>query len=294
MALCWQAPARASSTPPTIENIVGTYLVTDKEVYYSLDECVPIKENCVLTWRIAQTSDSTVQVYVDEWDWLFTAYYKGGFLVESSQDINGVGVGIALFSGKPGKVRFKGDFGWGQFGGVDDYYRWDHYVGKMTSTSPTSSVKAGATLASQDSANQDDEQEVLEAEEQAGPLATASTSGIDELPGTYWCNRHPTMYLPWGETISEHWTITKIDGETLNINWSWRSNLNPYFIGQGGDVRAHYGCGILMVVEPGFGILLGKGKPGKISLKGYTTMGFGTIDDGFGVTKVSCKYSSGS
>jgi hypothetical protein len=145
MALCWQTPARASSTPPTIENIVGTYLATGKEVYYSLDECVPIKENCVLTWRIAQTSDSTVQVYLDEWDWLFTAYYKGGFLVQST-----------------------------------------------------------------------------------------------------------------------------------------------------GDVRAHYGCGILMVADESFGILLAKGKPGKISLKGYTIVGFGTIDDKFGVTKLSCKYSSGS
>jgi hypothetical protein len=299
IALCWEVPVWAASIPPTIDQIVGTYSVKDNEVYYEFYEGIPHKEKYSLTWHITKLSDSTVQVEIDEWNnWIFTAYYKNGFLVQSSGDVSDptaswAALGIALFSGKPGKVKFKGDFGWGQFGGVDEYCEWDPFVGKMISTSPTYSVKSTAALTNRDLENQDDEQEVLEAEEEAVPLAAASTLGIDDLPGPYLCSWTSAIYHPTAGTIEKGklldlWGITKIDDYTLNITSSW------------GDVPAHYGTGVLMVgdvddsvldTDAHFGILLAKGKPGKISLKGkfYSIVGLGTIDDDFEVAKVSCK-----
>jgi hypothetical protein len=295
VVLCWQTLAGAASTPPTIDDIVGTYSVTDKEVFYNFDQgacgqchSLPAKENYSLTWRITKTSESTVQVYIDDWDWLFTAYYMNGFLVQSLHDIDGVGVGIALFSGKVSKVKFKGDFGWGQYGlgGENDYCEWDPYTGKMISIDPGFVV--GATLASQH-----DEQAVSVPGEEAAPLAATSPLGINDLPGPYSCSWTSTIYHPTAGTIekeklSDLWGITKIDDYTLNITSFW------------GDVPAHYGTGVLMVgdvdvsgldTDARFGILLAKGKPGKISLKGkfYSIVGLGTIDDDFEVAKVSCK-----
>ena len=86
-------------------------------------------------------------------------------------------------------------------------------------------------------------------------------------------------------------TITKIDDQTLNIN-------SPEW-----NVKAHYGAGVLMVADVDditldtdatFAILLAKGKPGKISLKGkiLETQGLETPDDEFGVAKVTCKQVS--
>jgi hypothetical protein len=294
VVLCWQMPARAAVIPPTIGEIVGTYSVSDKEVYYEFYEGIPRKDYYVgkdtLTWRITQASESTVEVYIDEWDWLFTAYYKNGFLVQSLHDIEGVGVGIALFSGKPSKVKFKGDFGWGQFGGLDEYCEWDPYMGKMVSTDPGFLV--GSNVASQH-----DEQTVFALGEEAVSLAAASILGVNDLPGTYSCRLTGTMYHPTAGmkekgSLSNIVTITKLDDQTLNIN-------SP-----DGDMRAHYETGILMVadVDDGsvldtnarFGILLAKGKPGKISLKGkiYSITDLGAPDDEFEVAKVSCKQVS--
>ena len=301
IALCWQMPARAAITPPTIDEILGTYLVTDKEVYYYFEDGIPRKDNYTgeyaLTWRITKTSDSIVQVYIEDWDWPFTAYYKNGFLVQSSGDVSNpaaswAALGIALFSGKPGKVKFKGDFGWGQYGGggENDYCEWDPYVGKMIS-SPT--LKVGATLA-----NQDDEQEVLEAGEEAVPLATTLPLSITDLPGTYLCTLTGTIYYPTAggkgkEKDLDIVTITPtIDNQTLNISMSE------------GDIQAHCIAGILMLSDVDdpvqdtnarFGILLAKGKPGKISLKGkiYSVRGLEAPEgDEFEVTKVSCKQVS--
>jgi hypothetical protein len=56
-------------------------------------------------------------------------------------------MGIATFSGKPGKLKFKGDFGFGQYNVGDDYYESDPYVAKMISTDP--GFITGATLARQ-------------------------------------------------------------------------------------------------------------------------------------------------
>ncbi len=293
--LCWQTPVRAASVPPTIDQIVGTYVVTDKEVYYYFNEGIPLKEKYVLTWRITQLSDSTVQVQFDEWDGVtFTAYYKNGFLVQSSHQTNGgdeVVVGIAIFSGKPGKIKFKGDYGWTEYGGLypgDSYCEWDPFSGKMVSTDP--GYVLGATLASQG------EEKTVSVSGEGVLQAAAPPLNIDNLPGTYSCTFKGTLYYPTAGTkqkgkVSDTFTISKIDDETLSINSSeW-------------NVNAHYGSGILMVADvdvgvldpnASFAIVLAKGKPGKISLKGkvYRIMNLGTIDDEFEVAQVSCKQTS--
>jgi len=295
MVLCWQTPAHAASIPPAIGDIVGTYVVTDKWVEYYFDEGVPIKGKDLLTWRITPLSDSTVSVYIEDWDWLFTAYYKNGYLVQSLHYPNYtseyvVGVGIATFSGKPGKVKFKGDFGWGIHGGSEDYCDWDPFTGKMVSTDPDFDPEAAL-------ASQVDEQEVLEAKEEAVPLATTSPLGINDLPGTYSCTLTGTIYYPTAggkakEKDSDIMTITQTDYQTLNISTSE------------GDISAHCIVGVLMLSDVDdyvldtnarFGILLAKGKPGKISLKGkvYSVRGLGAPEgDEFEVTKVSCKQTS--
>jgi hypothetical protein len=300
MLLWGQGSARAATTPPTIDEIVGTYTVADKETYYYFDDGVPHKDYYTgvyaLTWRITKTSDSTVHVYIDNWDWPFEAYYKNGFLVQSAGDlINNtpprgywVALGIATFSGKPGKVKFKGDFGWGQYGGLDEYCEWDPYAGKMISPDPN---YLGSTLA-----NQVDEEAVSGLEKEVFPLAATPPLTIDDVPGTYSCKLTSTLYyLTAGTkekgTFSGTLTITKIDDSTLRIDSWW------------GIVEAHYGPGILMVANVDnpdldtyaqFGILLAKGKPGKISLKGKinSIMDLGADDDEFEVGKVSCKQSS--
>jgi len=302
ITFCWQTPARAASTPPPIGDIVGTYAVTDKEGWYYFDQgscgqchAFPTKENYSLTWRITQTSATTVNVYIVEWDWLFAASYSNGFLVQSHQDgAGGFAMGIATFSGTRPKVKFKGDFGWGQYNyaldpHAPDYYAWDPYSGKMTSTD--SGATLGATLASRCH-----EQTTFVPGEGAIPLAAAPPLGIDDVLGIYSCTLTGTIYHPTAGTkekakLSDMLAITKIDDDTLNINlWI-------------GDVQAHYGSGVIMLVDIDgtvldpdalLGMLLAKGKPGKISLKGkvYSIRGLGTIDDEFEVSTVSCKQSA--
>ncbi len=298
MALCWQTPARAASTPPPIGDIVGTYVVTDKDVYYYFDEGKPVKDPVFLTWRITQTSDTTVQVQIDEWNWPFTAYYKNGFLVQSCGGIsasrgNWGGMGIALFSGSLPKVKFKGNFGFGQFGlgGEEDFCQWDPHTGKMVSTDPGFVVTA--TLASQD-----DERAVFDPEEGTIPLAAAPPLTIDDLVGTYSCSLSGTQYnLTPGAKLkgkaTDTLTISKIDDTTLRV-----ASL------EGTTQAAHYGGhGVLMIADfdssdldpnAGFAIFFPKGKPGKISLKGKA---LSAIDldtpptETFQVIKVSCKQT---
>jgi hypothetical protein len=301
MPLWWQASARAATTPPTIDDIVGTYTVADKETYYYFDDGVPRKDYYTgvyaLTWRITKTSDSTVHVYIDNWDWPFEAYYKNGFLVQSAGDlINNtspwgfwVALGIAQFSGKPGKIKFKGDFGWGQYGGLDEYCEWDPYAGKMISIDPN---YLGSTLASQV-----DEEAVFVPEKEVISLAATPPLGIDDILGTYSCKLAGTMYHPTAGmkekgSLSDTVTIDKVDNYTVNISST-----------SGWNLQARCGTNILMIADAdnpdldanaSFGILLAKGKPGKISLKGklYSIMGLGEPDDEFEVAKVSCKQSS--
>ena len=297
MVLCWQTPAHAASIPPTIDQIVGTYSVNDAETWYEFDVGLPGKTRYALTWHITQTSESTVQVYIDEWDWLFTAYYKNGFLVQSSGNVSSGtafwgALGIATFSGKPGKVKFKGDFGWGQFGSGwngDEYWEWDPYSGKMTSAGPGSTVGAAR-------AGQGDEQAASAPGEGEVPLAIGSHPSIDDLPGTYSCTLARTVYsLTAGtkekEKEPDTLTITKIDDSTLNLHSS------------GGDMYTHYGSGVLMlanvdndtlVPDALLGLLLAKGKPGKISLKGkvHSVSELETPNERFVISTVSCKQSS--
>jgi hypothetical protein len=286
IVLCWQAPARAASTPPTIDDIVGTYLVKFVGVWYDFPDGFPGREPYALTWHITKISDSRVQVHIDEWIWTFTAYYNNGFLVQSSGNVSSGtafwgALGIASFSGSPPKVKFKGNFGYSQLVGFpDNYCEWDPHKGTMISTL----------------ASQGDEQAVPAPGEGTVPLVAGSTLGIDDLPGTYSCTLSGTLYsLTAGtkekEKLSEVWTITKIDGQTLNINSS------------GVDMYTHYGAGILGVADvhndtldtdAGFAILVAKGKPGKISLKGklLQSRALETPDDKFEVLNVSCKQSS--
>ena len=227
-----------------------------------------------------------------EFGWKGQGFYiwpvRQGLMPASSYS---AALGIAIFSGKPGKLKFKGDFGFGQFGAgfTDEYCKWDPHTGKMISIDP--GFIPGATLASQG-----DEQGVSEPGEEEVPLAAAAPLGIDDLPGTYSCTLSGTLYNPTAgtkekEKLSEVWTITRIDGETLNLN-------SPH-----GDLRAHYGSGILTVADANnitldtdarFAILLAKGKPGKISLKGklLQSQGLETPDDEFEVAKVTCKQSA--
>ncbi|MGZ6236937.1 MAG: hypothetical protein ACXWMJ_06415 [Syntrophales bacterium] len=298
IVLCWQATGRAATTPPTIDQIVGTYSVTDKEVYYYFDKAdcgqchsLPEKANYSLTWYITKLSDSTVQVSIDGGEQLFTAYYSNGLLVQSYQDgAGGFAMGIATFSGKPGKIKFKGDFGWGQYNVGEDYYGWDPYSGKMTSAGPGLTV--GAPLASRCHG----QTVFMPGEGEVPPLAAAPPLAIDDLPGTYSCILTSTVYHPTAGTKEKQkepdtLTITKIDDSTLNLHSS------------GGDMYTHYGSGVLMLVDIDgtvldadalLGMLLAKGKPGKISLKGkvYAVSGLGTPNDKFKVSSVSCKQSS--
>ncbi len=197
-------------------------------------------------------------------------------------------LGIATFSGSPPGVKFKGDFGFGQYGVefTEEYCKWDPHAGKMISTDPG---YVGTPLASRA-----DEQGVSAPAEEEVPLAGTPPS-FDDLPGTYLCTFSGTLYSPTAgtkekEKLSEVWTITRIDDDTLNLN-------SPR-----GDLRAHYGRGILTVADADnttldtdarFAILLAKGKPGKISLKGklLQSQGLETPDDEFEVAKVSCKRS---
>ncbi len=294
LALCWQTSARAASSPPTIDDIVGTYRVTCKEVYYYFSDGIPVKENYVLTWRINKISDSRVTVQMDGWLWSFTAYYKNGFLVESYRGAPGpeywVSLGIASFSGSRGKVKFKSDFGGGWYGASGAYCEWDPFKGKMISTDPGFVV--GATLA-----NQDDEQAAFAPEEEAVPLAVPPTFSIDDLVGIYSCTLSGAAYRPTAGTketglkASGIFTITKINDYTLNIDTWWR------------NLVAHYASGVLMVAEVDvdvldpdarFAILLAKGKPGKISMKGkiFEIIHLETLSDEFDTGKVSCKQSS--
>ncbi len=293
-ALCWQTPVRAASVPPTIDDIVGTYSVTDKEVYYYFDkglcgEChsFPTKVKYSLTWHITKLSNTIVQVSIDELPLPFTAYYDNGFLVQSYQYAAGeFAMGIATFSGTPGKIKFKGDVGWGQYNVGEDFYAWDPYSGKMISAGPGLGV--GATLASRCH-----EQAAFVPGNGEVPLAAAPPLGIDDLPGTYSCTLTTTVYHPTTgakekEKEPDTLTITKIDDSTLNLQSS------------GGDMYTHYGSGVLMLVDIDgtvldtdalLGMLLAKGKPGKISLKGkvYSVSELGTEHDNFKVSTVSCK-----
>jgi hypothetical protein len=127
-------------------------------------------------------------------------------------------------------------------------------------------------------------------------LAAAPPLGIDDLLGTYSCTLtsavyHPTTGTKEKEKQPDTLTITKIDDSTLNLHSS------------GGDMYTHYGSGVLMLVDVNdavldpdalLGMLLAKGKPGKISLKGkvYAVSELGTPNDKFRVSSVSCKQSS--
>jgi len=299
MALCWQTPVLAASTPPSIDDIVGTYSVTDKEVYYYFDkvscgQChsFPDKVNYSVPWQITKLSDSTVQVSIDDGDWVFTASYINGLLVQSHQDgAGGFAMGIAAFSGKPGKIKFKGDFGWGQYNVDDDYYRWDPYSGKMVSP-PGSGPGVGAI-----SASRCHKPSVFVPWEGEVPSAAPPPLGIDDLPGAYSCTLTSTVYHPTDGTKEKEkkpdtLTITKIDDSTLNLHSS----------NSGEDVYIHYGSGVLMLVDIDdpvldpdalLGMVLAKGKPGKISLKGkvYSVSELATANDKFKVSTISCKQT---
>ncbi len=299
VVLCWQTPAGAASAPPpTIDDIVGTYSVKDAEVWYDFEDSFPNKDKYDLTWHITKTSESPprVQVSIPDWGEQITASYKNGFLVWSGGDVSDpaaswASLGIALFSGQQGKVKFKMDSGFGQFGTLMDgeYCEWDPHKGKMISTDPGFGV--GATLVIQG-----DEQAAFAPAEGEVPLAAPPLS-IDDVLGTYSCSLASTLYSLTAGTIqkrpkqSDTVTVTKIDDQTLNLNTS------------GGDMYTHYGAGVLMIAnvdndtldtDAGYGIFIAKGTPGKISLKGkiLQSRNLETADDEFEVTKVSCKQTS--
>jgi hypothetical protein len=267
--LCTQAPVEASTPPPTIGEIVGTYAVKYKQVNYAFANSIVSRWNYVVTWDISPVSATEVQVYISTFNDTFLAHYENGLLVWANGDdanhpAGYAGVGYAVFSGAAGKVKFKGR------GGYDSLGTWgmcetDVFSGRMTTGGPLlrgAPVMAGRTAARATTIDVTG----------AGAASAASFPAIDDLVGTYAAGlKGATYHIQEPRIVKASVAFTlkieKIDEETVVLD-------------TGGDLlMGHYENGVLMIanvddsdlaINSLFMILSVKGAQGKVSIKGWT------------------------
>jgi len=299
---CLQTVAFAAKVPPTIDQIEGVYVAKDKGVWYDFADGSAHKYSETDTWEITKTSATTVEVDIEPWGWIFEAYCVNGILVQASGDPADspsmeMGVGLVLFSGSAGKVKLKGQLGYDAL--CDDWCESDAVSGKMILGGPPPMPRPSATAAEEALASADDvedpgEPDLLE----AGEVLRGATPppGIDDLVGTYAAKFQYTMYQP-STGLSEKGN----DTDTLVITKDDDFILNFHWIGEGSDVKAGYASGVLMIAEVEddsavtgdamFAILLVKGKPGKLSMKGtaLSVTDLYKVDDEVETAKVSFK-----
>jgi hypothetical protein len=301
LVFCLQTAAFAAKVPPTIDEIEGTYAVKDKGAWYDFLDGSINKYKGTSVWEITKTSSTTVEVYIAAWGpWTFDAYYANGILVLShglsaNEPSTEMDVGIILFSGSAGKVKFKGNMGYDAL--YDNWCEYYTVAGKMTeAANPPAAPAAEAHRANagDDDAEDPDGSDILEAGEIL--KGAAPPPDIDDLVGTYQLKLAGRLYQPSTGLLAKGkevgtLVITKDDGFTLNL----------YSVEEDDNLKAAYANGILMVGDvdddsdvcgdSAFAVLLVKGKPGKIKMKGMIlgVMDLYDVDDEVEVAKASAK-----
>jgi hypothetical protein len=299
LVFCLQTAAFAAKVPPSIDDIQGVYDVKTKWTWYDLTDGSASKGSHTYTWAITKTSATTIEVDVD--GWVFQAYYVNGIMVHANGDplsnpSTEMGLGHVVFSGTAGKVKMKGLSGYETLSSGCEFHTWS---GKMVLSGPPpmplpSSIAHGRSPENADDVEDPDDPDLEEADETL--QGAALPPGIDDLVGTYAAKISGTMYQPSTGSSekgkeTDTWEITKEDDTTLNL----------HSLGDGTDIKAYYVDGALMVAEVEddsdicsdamFAILVVKGKPGKVKMKGtaLSVMDLFGVDDEFEVAKVSVK-----
>jgi hypothetical protein len=121
LALGWGSLAAAKSngpTPPTIDEILGTWTASASYVDYDTSTGEPEKIKDKATYTITKVSDSTVYVqYLGQdglWSWNGEAYYANGILMWGASDDTSLGSWAGteswVITGKPGHLTAKGQW----------------------------------------------------------------------------------------------------------------------------------------------------------------------------------------
>jgi hypothetical protein len=269
-----QAVALGATVPPGIDDIVGTYQVSDKVVVDSFSDGTIVSYTDGLEWDVSKgVGAGEVVVNIPYWGWSFTGIYENGILVDaegddSSNPSSDMNTGCIVFSGSAGKVKFKGNQSWV----TGAWSEWDTVSGKMVATT---SFKGGN----------------VKTTDVKAPVPT-----IDQVVGTYSVSMKGTGYdQATGQankgSEADIVTITKIDDATLNIHPS-----------DGEDKPAHYENGMVMIAEiddsgtydQQFITMVVSGKPGKLSMKGnlLSVEDFGGPDQEVKVGTIALKQIS--
>ncbi|NLW51292.1 MAG: hypothetical protein GXY85_10720 [Candidatus Brocadiaceae bacterium] len=274
-AVCCADAALAAKAPPTIDEIEGVYQVKAKGAWYDFTDGYVEKYKEDITWLVEADGPNEVYVYIPEWDWEFYGWYENGIMIEvfgdpSTSPSTEMDIGYAVFSGKPGKVKMKGESGYS--GLWDDYYEYDSFSGKMLRGGPVVAVLAGPEPDPEDDEGDEPEGDLLLGAD-ALALAAKGPLSIDDILGTYSGKMNATIYEPgsgWKGKAKENgtWVVTKVNPGTVNI----------HIVEEGVNLRAAYGAGFLLVAEVaddsdiaagGSVVLVSvRGKPGKVKMKG--------------------------
>ncbi len=117
LGLGWTSTASAKGkTPPSIDDLVGVYQVTDKGIDYDLWSTDTGKYSNKGTCAITKLDPETINMHFETeggWIWDDVCYYGGGgVVVTGSSDDDELGswgyLSWMTFSGKPGKLKAKG------------------------------------------------------------------------------------------------------------------------------------------------------------------------------------------
>jgi len=116
LGLGWASAASAKGkVPPSIDQILGVYQVTDKGVEYDLWSTDTWKWNDKGTCTITKVDPETINMHfvMPGYSWDDVCYYgDGGVIVTGSADDDTLGswgyVQMLSVGGKPGKVKMKG------------------------------------------------------------------------------------------------------------------------------------------------------------------------------------------
>ncbi|MBK9386136.1 MAG: hypothetical protein IPN34_15090 [Planctomycetes bacterium] len=267
----------APGVPPAIEDIVGTYSVSYRETIFNVGTGVVGKWSYAVTWEIRSAAPSQVEIEISFPPETFRAFYREGLLVWGNGDTANnparrASVGYAWVSGVPGRMKLKGA------GAYDSLGTWnlcetDVFSGRMIPGPPT---------------------EVREEASRAGGERATELPTIDDLVGYYDASfRGSQIRVGDGTTIKRRsrfeMRIEKIDERTLQIH-----------VG-GSPLRGHYRNGILVLAtvddpvlasEALLQVLRVKGKPGKISIQGFSiaTRDIGTLDGTVDTATFSARY----
>jgi hypothetical protein len=241
--------------PPAIEDILGTYSVSYRETIFNVGNGIVGKWSYAVTWEIRSVAATEVEIEISFPLETFRAHYRNGLLVWGNGDpannpARRASVGYAWVSGTPGRIRLKGT------GAYDSLGTWnlcetDVFSGRMIPGPPT---------------------EVREQASRNAGEGAAEFPTIDDLVGYYDASfRGSRIRVGEGTTTKMRsrfeMRIEKVDERTVRIHTG------------GTPLLGHYRNGILVLATVDHPVLATqallqvlrvKGKPGKITIQGFS------------------------